>query len=708
MKPESSDKRTGTGALLLGLGLLATLGFLAIEITRGFPGLRQYELEFLHRLPDGEASFYILYLALLLPAGLLAALGISFLFGRKPFQSALDRLGSLPDGTFKLMVAVAGVLLVFLVSTFVLRNQPITDDERVYLFQADILSRGRLFLVPHGLHEFFDNVFIINNTKWYGKYPPGHPLALIPGVVAGIPRLVPALLAALNLLLFYAVAREFFSTRTARVAVLLLLFSPFFLFTGATLLAHTTTLAALLVLALAALRIHRGGGAGWGALAGIGAGYAFLTRPYTAIMVGAPIAIAGVIASRRDRAGFRAWGVAAGVAALFLAAFLAYNQALTGNPFRTGYSEIQGDQGKVIGFGQVLEGKYAHTPIAGVLNVGLTIVRLNFWSWGWPLGWLFVIAALMWSRRDRRLVPLWAILGATALGSVFYFSMGMSDAGPAKFYEILPVLTLLTVAGIQALDSRIAAGRRPGLSALAPGLVVAFGVLGLLFFTRIQAVDLRRVTGIIAEPYRLVSDLEDPRVLIFTGALQSPPFQSWVSSTPNNFPDPENPVLYVRDLGFRNRELMGRMPERIPYILQLDKDRKYTLTRLSGDEATKRSAEEKVREGIQFLRDKNSREALKSFLAATQIDPGYARAYLLMGWAFEQAGLTGPADPAYRRALELDPNNGDHYFFLGRFLGRQRKFEEGEELLLKALTYNPQSKEIKTALEQVQNKIPPP
>src|SRR4029079_11235474 len=151
----------------------------------------------------------------------------------------------------------------------------------------------------------------------------------------------------------------------------------------------------------------------------------------------------------------------------------------------------------------------------------------------------------------------------------------------------------------------------------------------------------------------MVGDLEDPKVLIFTGQLQGSPFQSWVFSAPNNVPDPDKPVLYVRDLGRKDRDLMTRMPERIPYLLSIDKNNKYSLTRLSGDEATKRYAEDKVKEGIQFLREKKSREAIKSFLEATQIDPGHARAYRLMGWAPEQAGLPQAAEPAYRKSFDL-------------------------------------------------------
>ncbi len=678
------DRNPGAGLGLILLGLGAVAFFVWLEIQGGFPNLREYGFPFLKRLPAGEASFYVKYLALILPAGLLLGSGIAFLLGRRPFESLGASIEAPSDRAFLTMVSVTGAVLVLAAGLWVLRDQPVTDDERVYLFQAEILSRGRLYELPYpGVPEFFNNTFIINRDKWYGKYPPGHPLALVPGIAAGFPRAVPALLAALNLFLFYQIALHFFSRRSARCATLLLLASPFFLLTGGTLLSHMTCLAALQVFGLFALKARNSASAGDALIAGAGLGFAFLTRPYTAVLIGAPIMILWAWQAVRSRSPLRPWIAAMGAGSFFLGAFLGYNAVLTGNPFQTGYSEVQPESGRVLGFGEILPGKISHTPLDGLINIGMIAVRLNFWTWGWPLGWIFVIAALLWAR-DSRLTPLWATLIAVAAGSVFYFSIGVSDTGPVKYYELLPILTILTVAGVAALDRRVASGQRPGVSALAPALVICFCFLGWGLFGRIQIGELRQLTDRIAAPYRLVEKEADRKLLVFVGTLQKPPFDSWVHSAPNNVPDHEMRVVYATDQGaLKDRELMDRMPERTPFLLQVDDAKQYTLTRLSGDEATKRLAESYIQEGILLLRELKVAESIQKFAQAIKTDPGYGRSYLLLGWALEQARRQEDAERAYKKALELEPHQAEWYFFYGRLLGRMGRFKEAEAMLLR-------------------------
>lgn len=710
MTTTTQDRKPVLGLVALTAGLALVALFLWLErTTGGFAPLRAYELEFLYKIPAGEAAFDMRYLAIVLPASLLLALGAAYLFGARPFRGLLDRLDRMPEGAFTALLVILGAGLVLAVARWILQGQPITDDERVYLFQAELLSRGKLFVTSHPLKEFFDNTFIVNNGKWYGKYPPGHPLFLVPGVVAGFPRIVPAVLAAINLVLFYRLARFYFPQRQARGAALLLLASPFFLFTGATLLSHSSCLTALLLFAWGAHRSLAGGGAGAALVAGTGAGLAFLVRPYTALLIGLPIAAAWLWALRGRRASLRPWLTALGVAAVFALLLLAANFALTGNPFRTGYSEVQGERGgRVLGFGEVIPGYLSHTPLQGALNVVLTVIRLNFWTWGWPLGWLFVIAALLWSRRAD-LKPLWAILVTTGIGSIFYFSLGVADTGPVKYYELLPVLTLLTVAGFVAFDGRIAKSGRPGLSALAPALVLLSSLLGWGLFARLQALEIRRVTSRIEEPYRMIGQLpQDQRLLIFTGPLQRPPFESWVFSAPNNLAEPEARILYVRDRGNENRTLIERFADRAPYRIAMGEDRGYQLERLSGDEATKRMVRDRLRDARVHLRKLEIREGIELILQATQLDPGSVEAYLLLGWAYEQGRVSRGAEMAYRKALELDPSKAEHWFFLGRFLGRANRLDEALPLLEKAAELDPRSRDIQAALAQVRAGVPPP
>jgi cytochrome c-type biogenesis protein CcmH/NrfG len=181
-----------------------------------------------------------------------------------------------------------------------------------------------------------------------------------------------------------------------------------------------------------------------------------------------------------------------------------------------------------------------------------------------------------------------------------------------------------------------------------------------------------------------------------------------VFSAPNNLPEPEARILYVRDLGDQNRTLIERFADRAPYRLFLGEGRRYELERLSGDEATKRMVQDRLRDARVHLRKLELREGIELIQQATRIDPGSVEAHLLLGWAYEQGRVSRGAEMAYRKALELDPSKAEHWFFLGRFLGRANRLNEALPLLEKAAELDPRSRDIQAALAQVRSGTPPP
>src|SRR5438105_2304650 len=91
-----------------------------------------------------------------------------------------------------------------------------------------------------GIRAFFDNQFIINNGKWYGMYFPGHSALLAIGSWVGAQRWVPTASAVLTAWLSFASARLIFGKRVAILTLVLLVLSPYFVMSSATLLAHST------------------------------------------------------------------------------------------------------------------------------------------------------------------------------------------------------------------------------------------------------------------------------------------------------------------------------------------------------------------------------------------------------------------------------------------------------------------------------------
>jgi hypothetical protein len=566
------DNAKRIAAILLGVALLITTRIWTARQWAGHPFDAYAPRWFLH-LGPGEAGFYLRYLAGgtagvavlawgLLPAARAALRGLEGIEHRRAVTA---------------VIAGVGAAAVLAIAVIVLRGQVVTDDEYVYLFQSRLLAHGRAAWPAPVQSDFLVNVFVqVKNGRWFGQYPPGHPLMLLPGVLVGWPRGVPVILAAANLLLVAALLRRIAGARWAVAGALLLLLSPLFLLTGATLLSHPSSTFGLALACWAAVRVLEEGRVRHGLAAGLGLAVVLLARPYTAVTLGAfPAALLVWAAVRHDRG--RALAAAAAVGAAGAAGFLLYNAGVSGHPLVTGYQAVRGSTMKEFGFGTVIPGLIVHTPLQGLKNAFLLAVRFHFWAWGWPLAALPVGWAI--ARRGpeaphaaggltQTAYARWAaaMVGTGLLSYLFYWSIGVSDTGPVKTYEILIPFCVLTVLGLKRWSERRGAGEPASWA-------VASLIAALVVFWPPQLTHLRSLTEAVAAPYRAVERVVEPPAVVFTDGVQPPRPVSWVFGTRDPHPDLSDPVLFVRDLGVRNRDFWEAHPERRPYLLRYNEDR---------------------------------------------------------------------------------------------------------------------------------------
>ncbi len=549
-------------AAAAGLLLLAAGVALTTARTRHDP-LYAYGMEWFLRLGPGEAAFLAMYAV----TGTLGAAALAW--GLTPLMRRLGPVARVlrdHDRAVTFALALAAAAASAVIGLALLRGQVVTDDEYVYLFQSRLLLAGHAALPAPAIGPFLVNVFVqVADGRWFGQYPPGHPLMLVPGVLAGWPHLVPVVLAAANVLLVAAVLREITGRGWALAGAALLVTSPLYLLTGATLLSHMSSLFALSLATLAVLRLRHGNRVVLGLAAGLGLGLLFLTRPYTAVTIGLFPGVALLWVTVRRRA----WKalVAAALAALACAVFfLLYNRAVSGDPFVTGYQALRPNQIE-FGFGPVVPGYYDHTPLKGLRNVALLAVRFHAWVWGWPLALLplLFLRGLSGLRRNAaRMAGL--MVGTGLLSYLFYWSIGVNDTGPVKTYELLLPAAVLTVLGAERAAARW--GRAP-VAAWAVASLVATAAI----FWPPHLRHLRAVSEAVAEPLRVVENEVEPPAVVFVTNVQLPVGRSWVYGRPNPRPDLSDPVIYVRDLGPDDRRLMALMPQRRAYRLVVDGDR---------------------------------------------------------------------------------------------------------------------------------------
>ena len=85
---------------------------------------------------------------------------------------------------------------------------PLVSDEVSYLLQAKLFVSGRWSAPAPPLPEFFEQEHVLLLPRWASKYPPGHAIMVAPGVLLGMPALVPLLLTAITGELIFLLARR--------------------------------------------------------------------------------------------------------------------------------------------------------------------------------------------------------------------------------------------------------------------------------------------------------------------------------------------------------------------------------------------------------------------------------------------------------------------------------------------------------------------
>ncbi|NLH48374.1 MAG: glycosyltransferase family 39 protein [Myxococcales bacterium] len=422
---------------------------------------------------------------------------------------------------------VAGALL-FGAAKWVLDYQPVTDDENVYLFQSRILAAGQLALPslpdvePLRDRIFEDNIFLVNNGKIFGQYPVGQSIALLPGYLAGWPHLMPLVFAVFSILGLYLLGSRLYGPKGGLLAAVLLAISPTFLATSATLLSHSTTLCCLIWFFYFAHRTWKETGWVHALLAGFFFLVCFQVRSATTLLAAGPVGIALAVFLLRDIK--RQWLkilLLALLVGLTIGISLYFNYQINGDYFKTNYHAAWGE-GRTpfkhpFGFGK---GAWhmVHSPAQGFWSAWDNLLRLNWWLLGWPISLLFVIAWLL--RRDKKSLEWlgFSTVLLTFFAYYFYFWPGVSDTGPVLYYELLAVLILLTVSGIEAAPRLLLAWMPRQVAARRVMLFIVFSCLAAFFtFHQYNARALHRVAENVAQLEKALEDFGVPdRAVIFT------------------------------------------------------------------------------------------------------------------------------------------------------------------------------------------------
>lgn len=517
-------------------------------------------------LGHGELFQLVVLLVLGLPAAFLLARAIE----GEPWERAtrwVERGGYwLPS----LVAALASILVARLVTQQVW----FTDDEQSYLFQAQTYRRFEwtvpaLKPIPLFSHPFVVAVEGEGGVHWSGAYPVLQPAMIALSMTLGNPGITQWICVALICHQVGRLAETWLEDRRLAIgAAWLCATSPMLVGLGATY--HSSVLACLLsvVTIRALLALLRDWDFKRGLLLGLLCGATLLARP----MEGAILSAAcGAVLLAKGRAHAKA--LPRVLSACVLAGAVPFgimvvaNLGTTGLPLRSPYLVLEQQIGKFFGFGPGMMWNRVHTPSAGINQTFTALVRLDVWTFGWPIGLIGpALAATSASLRPRGVGWL---LGLSALQLCAYlpFSFGsVHDFGSAYHLWHLPWIALLTVAVLRGAHERW-----PGVARRAATVAIAMTAVGLALFLPPRVKVWRETSRLILAPVQAAERAAGKdRALVLWTRYQSPPQRTWVQFPPAPFPDRQ--ILWARDA-----------PGAEPVLRALYPDRKLLRLRWNGD-----------------------------------------------------------------------------------------------------------------------------
>jgi hypothetical protein len=485
-----------------------------------------------------------------------------------------------------LLISMASFLASALVTWRVFEAIPHLEDEVAYVWQARLLTEGKLTIPSPAYPTNFLVPFVVDhNGLRFGKYPPGWPAVLALGELLHLRAWVNPLLAGLGVWLTYCLARRIFNRGVGLLAAFLTVTSPFFLLNTGSLLSHP-------------LGLVLSTGFTWAWLAAFGPRPSarpwlptlvaaallvalLLTRPLTAAAVALPFVLQGAVLLLRGSGQLRLRLLSVAlVGAAGIGLYMLWQYSLTGDAFLNPYT-LWWDYDRV-GFGP----GYGVTESGHSLAKALVNTRLNLYvgtydlfGWG-PLSWLFLPFGVWAARRNSS-----ALLSGSVFLSllVVYMSywIGATLFGPRYYFEGLFSLTILSAAGVAWLAGwpttphlpyRSAAGWRK----LRPLLVVwLFGVLVGFNLTLYAPFRLGSMQGLYNISASDQAPFRQPEVQALAPALvivRSPRWMEYGALLDLENPELTSPFIFAwNNNPGRDAALAAEFPERMVYYYYPDR-----------------------------------------------------------------------------------------------------------------------------------------
>lgn len=479
-----------------------------------------------------------------------------------------------------LLLSLIAVLAAYGIADRILERIPHLEDEMAYVWQAQVLARGRLTLPSPPEPKSFLVPFVVDyEGRRFGKYPPGWPVVLAIGEILNLRSWINPLLAGLGIWLVYQAGKKSMGETVGLLTAGLTLTSPLFLMNAGMLLSHPLGLALTAGFCLAWLNAfytpdHP---SPWipTVIGAICLGWLAFTRPWTAVAVAFPFMLHGLYLLVRSNRATRRRLVVFCLLALAISTLVPlWQHAVTGdftlNPYTLWWKYDK------VGFGPgVGRAEGGHTLTRAWINT-LANLRAGYYDFlGWGVFMFpFILAGLVAIRRNGR-----ALLVASLFPSlvVFYMAYWVSIwvTGPRYFYEGLPGLMLVIAAGAAWLASwptrpdqawQMVTGKNRVRSLVIAASLLALVASNLVFFAPKRLGELKGLYGATREQ---LAPFETEAALSLTPALIIVHPDKWIkygSLLELSNPFLDSPFIFVISRGVdADQSVASYFPDRAIY-----------------------------------------------------------------------------------------------------------------------------------------------
>lgn len=451
--------------------------------------------------------------------------------------------------------------------------QPFKPDSSAQLFQARIFASGNLYLPPPKEKEFFYFPFLMpKGDKWFTLYNPGHPFMLMLGLFLGIPWIINPLTGAFSLVLLYKIARQLYDEKTARLATIMLMSSPFYLYWNSGYMNNPSNLFFILLFIYFYIHSFNTNRLLAPFASGFFLGAAANVRPLTTLIIGFSFGLYAFIRRKDIDLLIPKSLIFTGGSAITLGILFSYNYLTNGNPLRFNYSvyhKMLDPNVITLGFGPTPWGG-VHTPFRGFIHILQVINELNQKMFSWPFASLVLIFLFFTlSRKFTSWDHLLLLTALMVIGTHFFFFV----IRIRYLYTIVPLLVLLSARGAINLPEILShrTWNREGIR--------IFTILFLVLcssLAQIQSVlpDIIHPLGEKKnKPARLVAKYNIHNAIVFLEGG----YGDWgIYIYAFNHLQPkieENDVIYALDLKERNYILAQKYPTRKTYRLLFFKNK---------------------------------------------------------------------------------------------------------------------------------------